>query len=134
MAASLHFDTNCLLRLALQDLPEQASRVEEILKLNSVVHVADAAVIEMVFVLEKRYDLERMLIAQKISFLINTVKIDCSKELLARTIKDYVKSPKTSFADVYLAHYANLHSAKLLTFDKTLAKKLSNLVKLARDD
>ena len=131
MAADIHFDTNCLLRLLLRDLPEQAEQVEQALKSNSVVHVSDAAIIEMVFVLEKRYMVDRDMIAERVKLLMSIHKINCNRALLTQVVKDYVLAPKVSFIDVCLAHYASFDNAKLLTFDKTLAKKLPKLVKLA---
>jgi predicted nucleic-acid-binding protein len=56
MAASL--DTNCLLRWLLGDLPEQAEAVTRLLASQETFAVADAVIIEVVFVLEKIKKLE----------------------------------------------------------------------------
>ncbi len=46
-------DTNCLLRWILNDIPEQTELVADLFNSGESVTVADAAIIETVFVLEK---------------------------------------------------------------------------------
>jgi predicted nucleic-acid-binding protein len=60
MAASL--DTNCLLRWLLEDVPEQTEAISRLLDSPEIFAVADAAIIEAVFVLEKIKKIERELI------------------------------------------------------------------------
>lgn len=125
-------DTNCLLRWLLRDIKDQADIVERYLHLEgSKLHVADAAIIEMVWALKKFYKFDDDLVAGFVRKVLEHENISCNRMLFSRVLDDYVKSPKASFVDVCLAHYAGLQDATLVTFDRALAKKLPKLVKLA---
>jgi predicted nucleic-acid-binding protein len=121
-------DTNCLLRWLLGDLPKQAKMVETILEKQ--VYVSDAVLNELSWILSKFYDFDDITVGELIETAINHPNISCNAKLYKKVINDYVKSPKASFIDVYLAHSANDRNRKLLTFDKTIAKKLPKLAEL----
>ncbi len=123
-------DTNMLVRWLIGDNETQTKKVEEILSSGRRLHVSDMAIAEMVFVLAKYYDLNTEDISQCIKRIIRHKSINCNSLLFGRVIEDYGQSPKTSFVDVCLAHYAGLADAKLLTFDKTLARKLPTLTQI----
>jgi predicted nucleic-acid-binding protein len=119
-AASL--DTNTLLRLVLGDLPEQTGLVEELTKKSPVLHVADVALIEMVFVLEKIYSFSRADVVNSVQAIIRHPKINANRRLFERVLPDYLEKPKLSIVDCALVHYATLTDATpLFTFDKALA-------------
>lgn len=124
-------DTNCILRWLLWDVPEQAQKVENALNRRPNVQIADVAIAETVWVLKSVFEFDDMLIGKMVEKLITHENINCNRVLFNRVLEDFVKSPKASFVDMCLAHYAGLQDAKLLTFDKTLAKKLPKLVQLA---
>ena len=119
-AASL--DTNTLLRLVLGDLPEQTNMVEDLIKRSQVLHVADVALIEMVFVLEKIYSFSRADVVTSVQAIIRHPKINANRKLFERVLPDYLEKPKLSIVDCALVHYATLTDATpLFTFDKALA-------------
>jgi len=60
-------DTNCLLRWLLGDIPEQTALVAAILNSGESFVVADAALIETVFVLEKVKKISRETIEKTIT-------------------------------------------------------------------
>ncbi len=122
-------DTNCLVRWLLFDVADQAQRVEDVLNNSqNKLHVADATVIEISWVLSKVYEFDNIDVARFIRKVITHSNISCNAAFIGRVLTDYELSPKVSFADVYLAHSAARQDAKLLSFDKTLAKKLSKIV------
>lgn len=123
-------DTNILIRWLIRDNLPQTEKVDKLLSSGEVFEVSDMTISEMVFVLSKFYTLNTDTICECISKIISHRNIKANKILFEKVLFDYTKSPNTSFLDVCLAHYAGLHDAKLLTFDKTLAKKLPKLVEL----
>lgn len=118
-------DTNCLLRWVLQDLPEQASAIDRLLAGPTTCHVADMALLEFVFALEKLYGCPRGVIADNLIAIATHPSINCNKPLLDRCLPWYTANPSLSFVDCCLTAYAELNdAAPLLTFDRALAKKL----------
>lgn len=125
-------DTNCLVRWLLWDDSGQAEVVERCLRTSKTrLHVADMAIAETVWVLKKVYGLTDTLVEGLVWKIIEHDNIACNQALFARVLDQMGKSPKVSFVDICLAHYAGLSGATLLTFDKTLAKRFPRLVRLA---
>lgn len=125
MIKKASLDTNALLRWALQDIPEQAGKVDTLLHQNVSLEVADVAVIEMVFVLEKVYQLPRSLIAEHVELLMSTSQINCNRTLFSEVLPLYRQHVSLSVIDCSLACYAKLNQAEpLYTFDQALAKQL----------
>lgn len=123
-------DTNCLIRWLVRDHEQHVRVIDEILDYHRV-HVADMAIAELAWVLKSIYELDDTSIIESIEKVITHENINCNRALFNRVLVDFAKSPKVSFVDVCLAHYAGLSEATLLTFDKTLAKKLPKITKLA---
>jgi len=129
---ALALDTNCLVRWLLWDNIDQAEVIAQILETSkSSLHVADMAMAEVVWVLKRVYDFEDDLVEGFVRKIIEHDKINCNRTLFTRVLDDMNASPKVSFVDSCLAHYAELNDTKLLTFDNTLAKRFPRLVKLA---
>jgi len=119
-------DTNCLLRWLLGDIPEQKELVTALIDSEDSFSVADAALIETVFVLEKLKKISRETIEKAIMAVIGNKAIFCNRELFIEVLSIYTKHPKLSFVDCYLEVLARkTDSAPLLTFDKKLANQLS---------
>jgi predicted nucleic-acid-binding protein len=118
-------DTNCLLRWLLGDVPEQTALVTALVNAGEGVAVADAALIETVFVLEKLKKIRRETIAKTVMAVIGKHTIYCSRELFMEILPLYTAHPKLSFIDCYLAVSARrAGAAPLLTFDQKLANQL----------
>lgn len=126
-------DTNCLLRWVLDDNEDQAKRIDELLSRSSqALQVADMALAEMVWVLKSVYHFDDPAVADFLETVIENKKINCNRVLFQKVLEDYHGTPKVSFVYLCLTHYAQLSGAKkLLTFDKTLAKRFPKLVELA---
>jgi uncharacterized protein len=119
-------DSNCLLRWLLGDIPEQKELVTSFINSGENFAVADAALIETVFVLEKLKKISRETIEKAIMAVIGNKAISCSRELFIEILPMYTKHPKLSFVDCYLEVLARrTNTAPLLTFDKKLANQLS---------
>lgn len=123
-------DTNCLVRWLLWDNQAHAQRVDDILQASAKpVHVADLAIIEMAWVLKSVYKFNDETIAQFISMIIEHKNINCNKILFRQLIPHLEDTPKVSLTDICLVQYSQLSGAhKLISFDKTLAKRFPKLV------
>lgn len=121
-------DTNILLRLLLNDIAVQHSAVKRLLTQNAgQFSVADAAIMKLVFVLQRYYGFTRPQIAEAITGLMRLDKINCSSGLFEKVLPLFVNSPALSFEDCYLATHAVLNEAEpLWTFDKKLASQTSS--------
>ena len=119
-------DTNCLLRWLLSDMPEQTALVTDLINSGKNVTVADAAIIETVFVLEKLKRISRETIEKAVVAVIEKDSILCNRELFIEVLSVYTRHPKLSFVDCYLEVLARKTGATpLLTFDQKLANQLS---------
>lgn len=119
-----HIDTNIVIRLITQDNEKMVKKAERLLsKKNKTYVFEDAAMMEVVFVLTRGgYDMTRKEAADGINAFLKTENIYCNKGLIEDALNLYVKHPKLSFVDCYLAVIAELSQEKpLWTLDKKLA-------------
>jgi predicted nucleic-acid-binding protein len=121
-------DANILLRLLLNDLPEQHQAAVELLQLaRDRLMVADTVIIEIAFVLERHYEFSRVAIAEAVTGIASLAELDCNRDLFAKALPLFTKNPKLSFEDCCLAAYADLNDAEpLWTFDQKLVKQTSS--------
>jgi len=118
-------DANCLLRWLLDDIPEQTALVTAVINSGENIAVADAALIETVFVLEKLKKINRETIEKAIMAIIEKETIICNRDLFKEILPIYTSHAKLSFADCYLEVLARkTENVPLLTFDKKLANQL----------
>ena len=122
------FDTNVLLRLLLNDIPDQHAATKKLL--SHATHqfaIADTAIIELVFVLERYYGFSRSQTTEAVKGLMKLNEISCSRILFDKALSLYVAHSSLSFEDCCLSVYAQLNDAEpLWTFDKKLANQASN--------
>ena len=125
MARTASLDACCILRWLLQDIPEQAQAVHELLSNPGSYYVADTTLMEVVYVLERIYKQERYFIASCLNLICSLNQINCNRLLISTVLPVYTANPAVSFADCCAAIYAEINKAQpLLTFDKKLASKL----------
>ena len=125
-------DACCILRWLLQDIPEQAQAVQDLLSNPGSYHIADTTLMKVVYVLERIYKQERCFIASCLNLICSLNQIKCSRQLIKSVIPIYEEIPALSFADCWAAVCAELNKAQpLLTFNKKLASKLPRAELLA---
>ena len=126
-------DTNTLLRLVLQDVPEQSKLVQELLKSSRVrFFVSDVALTEFVYVLGSHYGFNRSQIKMTAESLLSLKAIDCNRELTYTALNLFVTHKSLSYEDCYLASSAkSMNAAPLWTFDRALAAKAESAQLLA---
>jgi len=119
------FDANVLLRLLLNDIKDQHAAVLNLMQESSAPFmVADVAVVEVVFVLERHYGFTRSQITEAIEGLCSIPQINCNQTLFRKALPIFSKNIKLSFEDCCLATYAELqNSLPLWTFDRKLANQ-----------
>lgn len=119
-------DANVVLRLLLNDVPEQHSLAVALLQAESPLHVSDIALVETIFVLGRAYRLDREQQREAILGLMSLPQIIANTEHLERALDVYVVHPKLSFEDCYLVTDSErLNQQPLWTFDRKLASQTS---------
>lgn len=120
-------DTNVILRLLLQDVIDQHKAAVTLLdQAEGQLAVADIAIIEVAFVLERHYQLSRAQVVQALTGFFSLPKINCNRVLFEQALPLFEAHPGLSLEDCCLAVYAELNSAApLWTFDKKLANQAS---------
>ena len=122
---NVSIDTNIVLRLLINDIPQQYVLVHELLNKNKAnrFHVADCVFVELEYALRMHYQLDRPTISNAIQTLISQKNIVSNKELFFALLPIYESKHNVSFVDCMLATYAQLNNAMpLYTFDKKLAQ------------
>jgi predicted nucleic-acid-binding protein len=122
------FDTNILLRLLLNDIPVQHNAAKNLMNQSiNQFAIADTAMIELVFALDRYYGFSRQQIAEAVDGLMKLKQINCNRALFETAIPLFLKHSGLSFEDCCLSIYARLNNAEpLWTFDKKLANQASN--------
>lgn len=121
-------DTNILLRLLLNDIPEQHLAAKGLITQGAgQFAIADTAIIELVFVLDRYYGFSRIQVSEAIDGLMKLKEINCNRALFENALPIFNKHTGLSFEDCCLSVYAQLNEAEpLWTFDKKLANQASN--------
>ena len=121
-------DTNIILRIILNDVEEQRDEALKLLTKHDKVALADLAVSEAVYVLERALGVSRPAIVELVISLINNQHITMNKTLFRQVLPLYSQHLALSFNDCCLATYAELNNQiPLFTFDKALAKNLDSV-------
>ena len=121
------FDTNAILRYILQDDVSMANAVETELESNFGNCVIPVEVItEMVYVLNKVYNVDRKTIALSIEGIANIhsdLIVNC--DVVCYASKIYATT-NLDFVDCLLVGYAKIQNYLIFTFDKDLKKKIAS--------
>jgi predicted nucleic-acid-binding protein len=121
-------DTNIILRLLLQDVPEQLDKVVALIDSSKPksLSVADAVFFECAWILSgNMYNFECTLIGKLLIQVTDIPQINCNRAMLLNAVPLYVANRQISLMDACLAVYAELNgAAPLLTFDKKLVSAL----------
>lgn len=116
-------DSNLFLRYFLNDIPEQADAVEEILKKahsgNLTLVTNELVIAEVIWVLESFYGLEREKIRSIVLSIINTPNIQiASSDVVTQAIDSYVVK-NIDFIDAFNAFWMKSKGLTVVyTFDK----------------
>jgi len=112
-------DANAILRYILKDIPEQAKLTAETI-LNTKILILTEVVAEIVYVLDKHYNLTRNVIADVIIDVLDDT--ECDDTIIREGVRVF---GITDFDFVDCILFARSKSNKIFTFDK----KLNDLIK-----
>lgn len=116
-------DTNALLRLILGDVSLHTAAVERLLAGGGMFEVASAAIIEMVYVLEKILHKDRALIQENVFAITRHQQFLTDKKLFEHCMPLYTMHPSLSITDCALLAHARMRKATpLYTFDQKLVR------------
>jgi predicted nucleic-acid-binding protein len=115
-------DTNVVLRLLLDDVPDQTFTAKKIIEKNKV-YVTDVIVVEIIYVLEKVMLLSRKDISDLLIGFLGFSNVIHNPYFLTETIKFYEVHPSLSIVDCYASAEAKAYHNKLATFDKQLVSQ-----------
>ncbi|HSX00227.1 MAG TPA: PIN domain-containing protein [Patescibacteria group bacterium] len=115
----ISLDTNIVLRFLLGDVAEQTEKATELIE-NNMVYITDVIVIEIIYVLEKVYELSRKDICAVVTDFLNFTNVVHNPRFLLKTINLYENHPALSAVDCYACEEAKDYSNELVTLDKRL--------------
>ena len=114
-------DANVILRFLLGDNPALSKKAGEIIRGHEV-FLPFEVLAEVVYVLEKVYQVQRPEIKRNIEALVNTPSIETTDyEAITKALDIYGKA-KLDFVDSILCGYAIARNYHIHTFDKKLGK------------
>lgn len=124
-------DTNILLDWLLDRNAERTEKIECLMKRSNTMHVADVAIVEMVYVLERLYKFPRAIVASNVRKVLNEPLFNCNRMMFGGAVSSYLEYPALSFVDCCLSQYAQLQNTlPLWTFDKKLVSQSEGVAKV----
>jgi predicted nucleic-acid-binding protein len=114
-------DANIILRYLLNDVEELATRASGILE-NTFVYIPNEVLVEVVYVLEKVYKVERSAINNALNELTSYDNIEVIDKNLITTALNLYKSRKFDIVDTILFAYHKVSKHTVYTFDEKLEK------------
>lgn len=119
-------DTNMILRILVDDNPEQAEQAENIINNNRVLILPEVAS-EVIYVMSKVYKIERAVIASSLLNMLTLDNVDTScGNVLNRGLQLY-RDTSLDFVDCLLAAYHSEENYDICTFDKKLQKLIERV-------
>lgn len=124
----LSLDTNVVLRFLLEDVPDQTQEATDLIESNTV-YVTDVVVIEIIYVLEKVYELSRKDIGELVGDFLGFSNVVHNPRFLLDAVDFYKGHPSLSIVDCYACEEAKSYGNNLATLDKRLANQGGTHVK-----
>ena len=126
-------DTNVLLDWVLERHPGRLVLIQQRFARGDQFVVPDAALIELVYVLETSYKFPRSAIALNALACVNHPQLICNGDILRKTLVHYLARPSLSFTDCFILEAAVAdHQLPLWTFDKKLVDQSGSRAKLLK--
>ena len=125
-------DTNVLLRLIVKDDEIKRKACEKLLEKTKrkelVLHILPVAIMEIVWVLEKYYKLDRKTIRELAEAILNTPGFICEMEdVLRKALRDYDEK-NIKFADTVIGHWGmDIGLSTVYTYDEKHFRKIEGL-------
>lgn len=128
---SVILDTNCFLRLFLDDIPKQADEVEKLIKRAEKgrinIFIPQIILFEINYIFQKYYVFPKQEIVDKLKVILTAPYFTVeSKDIFGQAVLLYEKK-NISFVDCFLLSKAQSENAELITFDKKLKNLASSI-------
>jgi len=118
-----HLDANAFLRYLLNDIEAQAKAARLVVDSGEAI-LTNEVLAEVVYVLEKVYELPRLKIAEALEDLVESVQCD-DRELVFGALAAFRANRKLDIVDAILAARHRLRHAEVMTFDRELLKQMA---------
>jgi predicted nucleic-acid-binding protein len=122
MLVTAYVDTNILVRLLTNDIPEQVEEALRLIDEHSSVHVTSSTMLEMAYVLITHYTRSRDNIVASLTDVLKSHQFIVDETLVWRLALELFGSTTLALHDCYIAARALSEGAMLLTFDEDLTK------------
>ena len=117
-------DANIVLRYLLGDNPDMQKNACQVID-NQIVLLLDEVMAEIVYVLEKVYQVNRQDISNTLIRLINQPGIICRNSNISIAALRYYLEYNIDFIDSILLAYSTVEHHKIHTYDKKLLKLIA---------
>ena len=115
-------DTNILVRLLTNDIPEQVEAALRLIDEHGSVHITSSTMLETAYVLITHYTRSRANIVSSLTDVLKSHQFIVDEALVWRLALERFGSTTLALHDCYIAARALSEGAALLTFDEDLAK------------
>jgi predicted nucleic-acid-binding protein len=122
MLVTAYVDTNILVRLLTNDIPEQVEVALHLIDEHGPVHITSSTMLETVYVLITHYTRNRDNIVASLTDVLKSHQFIVDEALVWRMALELFGSTTLALHDCYIAARAFSEGAALLTFDDALEK------------
>ena len=122
MLVTAYVDTNILVRLLTNDIPEQVEAALRLIDEHGSVHITSSTMLETAYVLITHYTRSRANIVASLTDLLKSHQFIVDEVLVWRLALELFGSTTLALHDCYIAAHAFSEGAALLTFDEALEK------------
>lgn len=121
-------DTNIILRILVKDDDAKRRSSERLIRESGGLHVLPVAIMEIVWVLEKLYKLERQKIRELVESILNTPGLKVEMENVFRKALSAYEAGGIKFADALMGYWGlEKNLSAVYTYDEKHFRKISGL-------
>ena len=125
-------DTNILLRLLVKDDDAQRKACERLLakakEKEILLYVLPVSILEIVWVLEKYYKLERAAIRELVEAILNTPELKCEMDAMLKKAIEVYEEKNIKFADAVIGRWGiEKGISEVFTYDEKDFRRIEGL-------
>ncbi len=126
-------DTNILIRLIIKDDDVKRKAIEKLFdrakQKKLILHILPIAILEIVWVLEKFYKLNKKIIREFIEAVLNTPELKCEMENILRSAIKFYEEKNIKFADAVMGCWGlDKGLSTVYTYDEKDFKRIQGLI------
>ena len=125
-------DTNILIRLIVKDNDLKRKACEKLLERSKqkevILYILPIAILEVVWVLEKYYKLEKKVIREVVEAILNTPEFKCEMEKVFKKAIETYEEKNVKFADAVMGYWGlEKGLSTVFTYDEKDYKRIEGL-------